>query len=95
MLVAGCAAVWLVLGLLGGYRYIDRYVVYLAPALFGGSDGRPLLDGPGARSIDEVWRGRALSVDRLGEDLRIVLAPAGDLRASAAASALAGVEAGQ
>ena len=74
---------------------VDRYVVYLAPALFGGSDGRPLLDGPGARSIDEVWRGRALSVDRLGEDLRIVLAPAGDLRASAAASALAGVEAGQ
>ena len=74
---------------------VDRYVVYLAPALFGGSDGRPLLDGPGARSIDEVWRGRALSVDRLGEDLRIVLAPAGDLRASAAASALAGVEAGR
>ena len=27
---------------------VDRYVVYLAPALFGGDDGRGLFAGPGA-----------------------------------------------
>jgi diaminohydroxyphosphoribosylaminopyrimidine deaminase/5-amino-6-(5-phosphoribosylamino)uracil reductase len=74
---------------------VDRYVVYLAPALFGGSDGRPVLDGPGAPSIDDVWRGRALSVERLGDDLRIELAPAGERPAANAESALAGAEAGR
>jgi diaminohydroxyphosphoribosylaminopyrimidine deaminase/5-amino-6-(5-phosphoribosylamino)uracil reductase len=74
---------------------VDRYVVYLAPALFGGSDGRPMLDGPGARSIDEVWRGRTQSVERLGEDLRIDLAPASERGAAKAESALAGAEAGR
>ena len=37
---------------------VDRYVLYLAPALFGGDDGRPLFAGPGAPTIDDVWRGR-------------------------------------
>lgn len=56
---------------------VDRYVLYLAPALFGGDDGRPLLAGPGAATVAELWRGRVLSVERLGEDLRVELAPAG------------------
>ncbi len=50
---------------------VDRYVLYLAPALFGGDDGRPLLSGPGAPTIDDVWRGRIVSVERLGDDLRL------------------------
>jgi diaminohydroxyphosphoribosylaminopyrimidine deaminase/5-amino-6-(5-phosphoribosylamino)uracil reductase len=54
---------------------VDRYVVYLAPALFGGDDGRPLFSGPGASSIDELWRGRVVSVERLGPDLRVELSP--------------------
>ena len=56
---------------------VDRYVLYLAPALFGGDDGRALFAGPGAPSIDDVWRGRMVSVDRLGDDLRIDLARSG------------------
>lgn len=56
---------------------VDRYVVYLAPALLGGDDGRGLLAGPGAATLADAWRGRILSVDQLGEDLRIELAPAG------------------
>ena len=28
---------------------VDRYVLYLAPALFGGDDARPLFAGPGPR----------------------------------------------
>ncbi len=36
---------------------VDRYVLYLAPALFGGNDARPLFAGPGAPTIDDLWRG--------------------------------------
>jgi diaminohydroxyphosphoribosylaminopyrimidine deaminase/5-amino-6-(5-phosphoribosylamino)uracil reductase len=52
---------------------VDRYVVYLAPVLFGGDDGRPLFTGPGAPTIEDVWRGRITSVERLGDDLKLEL----------------------
>src|SRR5437764_2471665 len=52
---------------------VDRYVVYVAPALFGGDDGRPLFTGPGASTIDDVWRGRITNVERLGDDLKLEL----------------------
>jgi len=55
---------------------VDRYVLYLAPALFGGDDARPMFDGPGAATIDDLWRGRIVDVERLGDDLRIDLEPA-------------------
>jgi diaminohydroxyphosphoribosylaminopyrimidine deaminase/5-amino-6-(5-phosphoribosylamino)uracil reductase len=54
---------------------VDRYVVYVAPALFGGDDARPLMAGAGATSIDDIWRGRITSVEHLGEDLRIEMEP--------------------
>ena len=53
---------------------VDRYVLYLAPALFGGNDARPLFDGPGAPTLGELWRGRVLSVTSLEGDLRVELA---------------------
>lgn len=56
---------------------VDRYVLYLAPALFGGSDALGMFCGPGAPSMDDLWRGRLVSVARVGEDLRLELAPAG------------------
>jgi len=52
---------------------VDRYVVDLAPVLFGGDDGRPLFAGSGAATIDDVWRGRIAGVERLGDDLRVDL----------------------
>ena len=45
---------------------VDRYVLYLAPALLGGDDGVPLFSGPGAATVSDLWRGRLVSVDRLG-----------------------------
>jgi diaminohydroxyphosphoribosylaminopyrimidine deaminase/5-amino-6-(5-phosphoribosylamino)uracil reductase len=54
---------------------IDRYVFYVGPALFGGDDGVPMFAGPGAPGIEQLWRGRLVSVRRLGEDLRVELAP--------------------
>jgi diaminohydroxyphosphoribosylaminopyrimidine deaminase / 5-amino-6-(5-phosphoribosylamino)uracil reductase len=55
-------------------RLVDRYVFYLAPLLFGGDDARPLFAGPGAGTIGDVWRGKLVSVERLGEDLRVEVA---------------------
>ncbi|MCU1448872.1 MAG: ribD [Acidimicrobiales bacterium] len=54
---------------------VDRYVLYLAPALFGGDDGRPLFAGPGAPTIDDVWRGRITNVERLGDDVKVEMSP--------------------
>jgi diaminohydroxyphosphoribosylaminopyrimidine deaminase/5-amino-6-(5-phosphoribosylamino)uracil reductase len=52
---------------------VDRYVLYLAPALLGGDDARPLLAGPAAATIADAWRGRLVDVTRLGGDLRVTL----------------------
>jgi diaminohydroxyphosphoribosylaminopyrimidine deaminase/5-amino-6-(5-phosphoribosylamino)uracil reductase len=52
---------------------VDRYVVYLAPALFGGDDATGLFSGPGAATIDDIWRGRIVGVQRLGADVKIEL----------------------
>lgn len=57
-------------------RVVDRYVLYLAPALLGGDDGRPLFAGPGAPHLGDLWRGRVESVTSLGDDLRVDLLPA-------------------
>ena len=54
---------------------VDRYVVYVAPVLFGGDDARGVFAGPGAPSIGAAWRGRIASVTRLGADLRIDVLP--------------------
>jgi diaminohydroxyphosphoribosylaminopyrimidine deaminase/5-amino-6-(5-phosphoribosylamino)uracil reductase len=54
---------------------VDHYVLYLAPALFGGDDAPGLFTGPGAPTIGAVWRGAIRSVTRLGADLRIDLDP--------------------
>jgi diaminohydroxyphosphoribosylaminopyrimidine deaminase/5-amino-6-(5-phosphoribosylamino)uracil reductase len=75
VLVEGGATVagqWHRLGL------IDQYVLYLAPTVLGGDDGRPLLGGPGAPTMTEAWRGRVASVQTVGTDVRIdVLADEG------------------
>jgi diaminohydroxyphosphoribosylaminopyrimidine deaminase / 5-amino-6-(5-phosphoribosylamino)uracil reductase len=56
---------------------VDRYVIYLAAALAGGDDGRPMFAGPGAATIEDMWRGRLHSVASLGDDIRVDLRPAG------------------
>jgi diaminohydroxyphosphoribosylaminopyrimidine deaminase/5-amino-6-(5-phosphoribosylamino)uracil reductase len=56
-------------------RLVDRYVLYLAPALFGGDDARGVFAGPGAPTIADVWRGTIRSVTSLGQDLRVDVEP--------------------
>jgi diaminohydroxyphosphoribosylaminopyrimidine deaminase/5-amino-6-(5-phosphoribosylamino)uracil reductase len=53
---------------------VDRYVLYLAPVFFGGDDAQPLFSGPGAGTIADIWRGKLVSVERLGDDLRVEVA---------------------
>jgi len=50
---------------------VNRIVAYLAPAVMGGDDGHPVLEGAGAPSIDAALRGRFVSIARVGEDLRV------------------------
>ena len=52
---------------------VDRYVVYLAPAVFGGDDASGCSAGPGAPTIDVLRRGRFASVSALGADVRLDL----------------------
>ncbi len=54
---------------------VDHYAVYLAPALFGGDDAKPLMSGPGAATIADLWRGRLVDVTRLGDDVRLDIEP--------------------
>ena len=52
---------------------VNRYVVYLAPTLFGGDDGSPVFSGPGISTIGELRRGRIVEMRRVGDDLRLDL----------------------
>ncbi|MEM8747443.1 MAG: bifunctional diaminohydroxyphosphoribosylaminopyrimidine deaminase/5-amino-6-(5-phosphoribosylamino)uracil reductase RibD [Actinomycetota bacterium] len=52
---------------------VDRYVIYVAPSLFGGDDARPMFVGLGAETIEGVTKGRFADVTRLGDDLRLDL----------------------
>jgi diaminohydroxyphosphoribosylaminopyrimidine deaminase/5-amino-6-(5-phosphoribosylamino)uracil reductase len=52
---------------------VDRYVLYLAPALFGGDDARPAFSGPGAATMAGLDRLRIVDLTRVGDDLRLEL----------------------
>lgn len=52
---------------------VDQYVIYLAPAIFGGDDARGLMSGPAAQTIADIWRGTFTAVTPMGGDLRIDL----------------------
>jgi len=70
VLVEGGAAV---AGLFHRQGLVDRYVLYQAPALMGGDDGRPVLDGSGAPSISDLSRFELAAVRQIGPDIRMDL----------------------
>ncbi len=51
---------------------VDEYWIYVAPAIMGGSAGRPLFEGSGALTVDSIQRGTFAGVTPLGDDLRLV-----------------------
>jgi diaminohydroxyphosphoribosylaminopyrimidine deaminase/5-amino-6-(5-phosphoribosylamino)uracil reductase len=50
---------------------VDRYVLYVAPALLGGDDGTALLAGAGVTTLAGAWRGRFVGIRQVGDDLRL------------------------
>jgi diaminohydroxyphosphoribosylaminopyrimidine deaminase / 5-amino-6-(5-phosphoribosylamino)uracil reductase len=50
---------------------VDRVVLYLAPKLIGGSAAPGILMGDGFAPISEAARLRIVSVDRVGDDVRV------------------------
>jgi diaminohydroxyphosphoribosylaminopyrimidine deaminase / 5-amino-6-(5-phosphoribosylamino)uracil reductase len=52
-------------------RLVDRVVLYLAPKLVGGTDAPGILMGEGFAPIDAAAAMRIVSVERIGDDLRV------------------------
>jgi diaminohydroxyphosphoribosylaminopyrimidine deaminase/5-amino-6-(5-phosphoribosylamino)uracil reductase len=54
---------------------IDRYVFHIAPAIMGGGDAVPAFAGDTAATLADVWRGRLVSTQQLGDDVEVVIEP--------------------
>ena len=54
---------------------IDRYVFHIAPVVMGGGDAVPAFAGDTAATLAEVWRGRLVSTQVLGDDVEIIIEP--------------------
>jgi diaminohydroxyphosphoribosylaminopyrimidine deaminase/5-amino-6-(5-phosphoribosylamino)uracil reductase len=50
----------------------DRFVLYLAPKLVGGSEAPGVLGGPGVRAITDALPLRIRAVERIGDGLKVV-----------------------
>ena len=56
---------------------VNEYILYIAPVLMGGDDGRPVFAGNGSATISDLWRGELRDIRRVGVDLRIEVRPKG------------------
>lgn len=52
---------------------VDSYVFHLAPAIAGGGDAAGFFAGDAVRNIADMWRGRIVSTQQLGDDVEIVV----------------------
>ena len=55
---------------------VNEYIFYVAPALMGGDDGRPVFEGPGSATMADLWRGHIRDIRSIGTDIRVELRPA-------------------
>ncbi len=55
--------------------FVDRWLVYVAPAAMGGMSGTPLIGGPTVATMDELNRFRFVSAALVGDDVRLELCP--------------------
>ena len=69
-----------VVGSFHAARLVDRWVLYVAPALFAGDDATPAIAGATAPTIDDLWRGRFDRVERVGDDVRLEIIPLHETR---------------
>jgi diaminohydroxyphosphoribosylaminopyrimidine deaminase/5-amino-6-(5-phosphoribosylamino)uracil reductase len=54
---------------------VNRYVFHLAPAIAGGDNAPGVFAGAAAANIVDMWRGRIVSLQQLGDDVEVVVEP--------------------
>ena len=54
---------------------VNQYVMHLAPAFSGGNDGLGVFEGAGIATMADLWRGRIVSTQQLGDDIEIIIEP--------------------
>lgn len=59
------------IGALFDQGLVDKVQAIIAPMIVGASDAPAAVAGQGARRLAEVWRLRAVTVERLGEDILV------------------------
>ena len=55
---------------------VNSYVFYIAPALFGGDDAKPVFTGSAVSDISQLWRGKIKKIVQLGPDIKVEMVPA-------------------
>jgi len=53
-------------------RLVDKFCIFKAPKILGGSDGRPMAIGPGPSRMDQGIELKDVQIKRFGEDILIV-----------------------
>lgn len=53
-------------------RLVDKFCIFKAPKILGGSDGRPMASGSGPSRMDESIALKDVQIKRFGEDILIV-----------------------
>jgi diaminohydroxyphosphoribosylaminopyrimidine deaminase/5-amino-6-(5-phosphoribosylamino)uracil reductase len=66
---------------------VDRFVLYVAPAMFTGSDAVPMVAGPSAPTIGSLRRMRFVGVRSVGTDVRLDVVPSSRVAAGFAGPA--------
>ena len=54
---------------------INQYIFHIAPALTGGNDSLPVFEKHGISTMSQLWRGKIVASQQLGDDLEIILEP--------------------
>ena len=56
-------------------KLVNQFVFHIAPALTGGNDSLAVFESRGISTISQLWRGKIVSTQQLGDDLEIILEP--------------------
>ena len=56
-------------------QLIDQYIFHLAPSIAGGADAPGPFAGQAMATIADLWRGRFVSANPLGDDLEVIIEP--------------------
>lgn len=59
-------------------RLINEYILYIAPKLIGGKDAPTAISGEGFQSMSELFHLNIVSVEKKGDDVKLIARPKGD-----------------